>query len=640
MSGRDLLVRAVPVDLFDWVDSQARTTNFTKRELVITALKRMRDDEMYDRYPLFEGLVDDYQVDVDSFPFKFIDLFAGIGGFRLGLQRIGGQCVFTSEWDKFAQKTYEQWFGDRPYGDINQINPRDIPDHDVLAAGFPCQPFSIAGVSKKRSLGVADGFQCERQGNLFFRICEIANVKKPPVMILENVKNLKSHDKKRTWQVIESELRSLGYHVFERIIDAQHWVPQHRERIFIVCFSRDFFPERPDFRFPEKPAGDSPQLSDILEENPPEKYTLTDHLWNYLQNYKKKHEAKGNGFGFGLNEDFSGVSRTLSARYYKDGSEVLISRGQGKTPRRLTIVEAARLMGYGEVVEAREDMVVSDTQAYKQLGNSVVPAVVTEVGQRLLPHIRCKWREQNGCTLAGARNVSGVSESGVLVREKYVDEPPTAKAGPKTTDQPDAAVATTTKRKTATKSKASATKPAKRKAAAKRGNQPETKATKTTKLKAAAKSKTSATKPAKRKAAAKKVEQPKAVVATTPKRKTAAKSKASATKPAKRKAAAKKATKPKAVAATTPKRKTTAKSIASATKPAKRKAAAKKATRPETAAGTTTKRKTATKSKVSATKPAKRKAAAKKAGQPETKATKNTKRKTTAKPKSLSNKND
>ncbi len=339
-------------------------------------------------------------------PFTFIDLFAGIGGFRLGLQRLGGSCVFTSEWDKFSQQTYRKWFGELPHGDINDIDAADIPNHDILAAGFPCQPFSIAGVSKKRSLGMPDGFDCQKQGNLFFRICEIVDEKRPPVLILENVKNLKSHDKRQTWPVIKSELEKLDYVVYDRIIDARHWVPQHRERIFIVCFDRNIFGARPDFIFPEPPGGTSPKFRDILEDpsdvdNVDRKYILTAHLWRYLQNYAAKHKAKGNGFGFGMT-DLDGVSRTLSARYYKDGSEVLIPRGKnGKArPRRLTIVEAAHLMGFREVVSQRDDVPVSDTQAYKQFGNAVVPDVVEAVASQVLRVMVGKLAKgKKGCLL-------------------------------------------------------------------------------------------------------------------------------------------------------------------------------------------------------------------------------------------------
>jgi DNA (cytosine-5)-methyltransferase 1 len=345
------------------------------------------------------------------FHFNFIDLFAGIGGFRIGLERLGGKCVFTSEWDKNSQKTYEAWFGDKPHGDINEIDPTEIPDHDILAAGFPCQPFSIAGVSKKRSLGQPDGFRCERQGNLFFRICDIVKVKRPPVLLLENVKNLRSHDKGQTWKVIEHTLsRELGYHVHAAIVDAAGWVPQHRERVFIACFDRAVFGDVANrFLFPSPPTAGRPRLRDILEPSPDKRYTLTDHLWKYLQGYAKKHQAKGNGFGFGLNDPKSEpdrVTRTLSARYYKDGSEILIHQGSGRNPRRLTPVECARLMGFTDKVASSTDIVVSDTQAYKQFGNAVVPLVVEAVGGevlRVIDLLRVS-ASSSGCAVRGSRS--------------------------------------------------------------------------------------------------------------------------------------------------------------------------------------------------------------------------------------------
>lgn len=322
-------------------------------------------------------------------PFSFIDLFAGIGGFRVGLQNVGGRCVFTSEWDRWSQKTYLAWHGDVPHGDIMKIQADRIPDHDVLAAGFPCQPFSIAGVSKKRSLGKADGFQCEKQGNLFFRIAEIVEVKRPPVLFLENVKNLQSHDQGRTWRVIKSTLEALDYVVFHKVIDARHWVPQHRERIYIVCFDRRTFGSDVPFSYPEPPAEPAPRLSEILLSNPPARYTLTDHLWSYLQEYARKHKEKGNGFGFGL-ADLDTVSRTLSARYFKDGSEILI-RQKGKNPRRLTPLECSRLMGFGD-----REIVVSDTQAYRQFGNAVVPGVISAIGQQINAVLAWHLARRNG----------------------------------------------------------------------------------------------------------------------------------------------------------------------------------------------------------------------------------------------------
>lgn len=330
--------------------------------------------------------------------FTFIDLFAGIGGFYAGMAANGGACLFTNEWDKWAATTYRAWTGSDHVvtDDIRTLDyDKDIPDHDVLCAGFPCQPFSIAGVSKKNSLGRAHGFDDEKQGNLFFAICGIVEAKRPPVLVLENVKNLKSHDKGNTFRVISDCLDELDYEMVPQIIDAQGWVPQHRERIFLVCFDRQQFTDSEirSFRFPE-PPGEGPRLYTILEEDPPDqKYMLTDGLWRYLQDYAKKHQAKGNGFGFGLvgPED---VTRTMSARYYKDGSEILIRQPGWKNPRRLTPAEAARLMGFNERYARllghgdEFPQVVSDTQAYKQFGNSVSPMVVEAVGKQVLKVLR------------------------------------------------------------------------------------------------------------------------------------------------------------------------------------------------------------------------------------------------------------
>jgi len=322
----------------------------------------------------------------DPSKFTFIDLFAGIGGTRLGFERAGGECVFTSEYDKYCQITYKK--NHRPTheitGDIREVTTTPerikaiIPDHDVLVAGFPCQPFSIAGVSKKNALGRAHGFECNTQGTLFFDICRILKHKEPTAFMLENVRNLKSHDKGRTFTTIMESLDELGYKAVAKVIDAKPWVPQHRERIIIVGFK-----EQTAFSFDQVKVSDEyPTLGKILQKNVDDKYTLTAHLWKYLRDYRKKHEAAGNGFGFskvGPKE----TARTLSARYYKDGSEILIDRGGTKNPRRLTPRECARLMGFPDTFE----IPVSDTQAYKQFGNSVVVDVIEAVAKAMMPHV-------------------------------------------------------------------------------------------------------------------------------------------------------------------------------------------------------------------------------------------------------------
>jgi DNA (cytosine-5)-methyltransferase 1 len=307
-------------------------------------------------------------------PFTFIDLFSGIGGFHIGLAELGGKCVLACDRDAQARKTYKEWFRLEPLQDITKLTVGEIPDHDVLAAGFPCQPFSIAGVSKKNSLGRAHGFSDPTQGNLFFFVLEIIKGKRPPIAILENVKNLKSHDKGNTWRVIRESLKAADYSVSMEVVDASGWVPQHRERVFIVCLDTRRFGSSPAFVFPARPES-RPQFRTILEPKPDPKYTLSDNLWTYLQGYAERHRAKGNGFGFGMTA-LNGVSRTLSARYYKDGSEVLIPQPR-RNPRRLTPREAARLMGFPDSFP----IVVSDTQAYRQFGNAVVPAVVSAVAR-------------------------------------------------------------------------------------------------------------------------------------------------------------------------------------------------------------------------------------------------------------------
>jgi DNA (cytosine-5)-methyltransferase 1 len=391
----DLLVRDVPEQIRSWIEQLRNEHNMTQQELVLSLLKRACDNGSQPTLP-FEPVMVAPSL-VGRIPFSFIDLFAGIGGYRIPLQSIGGSCVFSSEIDKYSQKTYKAWFGDTPKGDITQIKPADIPDHDILAAGFPCQPFSIAGVSKKKSLGHAHGFLCQIQGTLFFNVASIIEVKRPPIVLLENVKNLKSHDQGTTWKVINESLEELGYKVFSEVIDAAHWVPQHRERIYIVCFDKQVFGDNPPFEFPKPPQSERPKLKDILEPDPDKKYTLTDHLWKYLQDYADRHKAKGNGFGFGL-ADLNGTTRTLSARYHKDGSEILIPQGKGKNPRRLTPKECARLMGFPK--EYQENIVVSDTQAYRQFGNAIVPIVAEAVVRQVMTTFCWQLtRENNGCLL-------------------------------------------------------------------------------------------------------------------------------------------------------------------------------------------------------------------------------------------------
>lgn len=317
----------------------------------------------------------------DPSTFTFIDLFAGIGGMRLAFDHAGGHCVYSSEWNKYSQQTYMANFGEQPEGDITQVNAADIPDHDILVAGFPCQPFSIAGVSKKQSLGRATGFEDKTQGTLFFDVCRILKEKRPKAFLLENVKNLCSHDKGRTFKVIQESLEELDYEVFYKVLDGQNFVPQHRERILIVGFDRKRYGQEIDFKFNITPVEPRPVIRDILEPEVDSKYTLSDKLWIYLQNYAAKHKAAGNGFGYGI-APLDGVSRTLSARYYKDGSEILIEQ-DGRNPRRLTPRECARLQGFPDDFK----IPVSDTQAYRQFGNSVVVPLMANVADLIVSEI-------------------------------------------------------------------------------------------------------------------------------------------------------------------------------------------------------------------------------------------------------------
>jgi DNA (cytosine-5)-methyltransferase 1 len=394
---------------------RAARIRYTREELAselgisVRRIERWEQGSIADATLVFRALTDLLSANLarveppSAADFQFVDLFAGIGGTRLGFEHAGGQCVFTSEYDRFCAQTYRANF--RPdhsvAGDIREITRSDetiaaeIPEHDVLVAGFPCQPFSIAGVSKKNALGRAHGFECETQGTLFFDICKILHVKRPLAFLLENVRNLGSHDGGRTFKVIVSSLQDLGYHIDVRVIDGRQWVPQHRERIYIAGFRQPTAFTMEDVAVPaekgpvlgsilhSEDGTESPQPGYITERGLVDrKYTLTSHLWRYLREYKEKHQAAGNGFGFGL-VTANDVARTLSARYYKDGSEILVSRGRGRNPRRLTPRECARLMGFSDQFQ----IPVSDTQAYKQFGNSVVVPVIQAIANAMRPHI-------------------------------------------------------------------------------------------------------------------------------------------------------------------------------------------------------------------------------------------------------------
>lgn len=344
--------------------------------------------------------------------FTFIDLFAGIGGMRRGFENVGGQCIYTSEWDKYARQTYLANYECEHdiAGDIREIRVDEIPKHDVLLAGFPCQPFSIAGVSKKNALNVPHGFRCETQGTLFFDIERILAYHRPFAFLLENVKNLVNHDKGRTFAIIRRTLKEkLGYYISPKVIDARSWLPQHRERIFIAGFRERNNFTLDDLEIPDRVQG--PKLSTILHPEDGtepiekryssgklgkvnEKYTLSDKLWHYLQAYAEKHRKKGNGFGFGLVGP-DDVARTLSARYYKDGSEILVEQ-QGRNPRRLTPRECSRLMGFDKLGEKPFTIPVSDVQAYRQFGNAVAVPVVEAVARHMEPWLpNCERAESS-----------------------------------------------------------------------------------------------------------------------------------------------------------------------------------------------------------------------------------------------------
>lgn len=384
-------------------DALAASLGYSSRQL-----RRFENGTVIPRPPVMEALrrLVSKRESSPQTAFRFVDLFAGIGGLRRGFDGLGGKCVFTCEWNAYARQTYSANFRDGDdhvfHGDITTIEAKDVPAHDVLLAGFPCQPFSIAGVSKKNALGRDHGFKCEAQGTLFFDVARMIEHHRPKAFLLENVKNLVNHDKGKTFSVIHRTLKDeLGYDVHFRVINAKSFVPQNRERIFIVGFK-----DKCDFTFDDLVLPDplnGPRLEQILhpedgsEESEghftvgpkavvSDRYTLSDYLWKYLQNYAEKHRLKGNGFGFGLNGP-DDVARTLSARYYKDGSEILIKQ-RGKNPRRLTPRECSRLMGFDKPGRSDFKIPVSDMQAYKQFGNAVVVAAVEAVARHMAPWIQ------------------------------------------------------------------------------------------------------------------------------------------------------------------------------------------------------------------------------------------------------------
>lgn len=381
-NGQKKLTKKEQVEIIEATREFLSRKEFRQRididELTDTEILKVAEDPA--QYDLFSQFFDVPFPAPERPKFTFIDLFAGMGGFRLAMQAQGGECVFSSEWNSFSQQTYFANFGEMPFGDITKKSTKSyIPKKfDILCAGFPCQPFSIAGVSKKKSLGRETGFKDKTQGTLFFDVADIISRHRPKAFYLENVKNLTSHDKGNTFRIIRETLEELDYSIHYEVMDGQTYVPQHRERIMIVGFDNRVFHGKEKFAFPEqRPA--TRKIKEILDPNIDNKYTLSDKLWSYLQNYAEKHKAKGNGFGYGL-VDLNGITRTLSARYYKDGSEILIPQ-KGKNPRKLSPRECARLMGYPDeyILNA-----VSDVQAYRQCGNSVVVPLITAVSERIV----------------------------------------------------------------------------------------------------------------------------------------------------------------------------------------------------------------------------------------------------------------
>ncbi|MGQ4001954.1 DNA cytosine methyltransferase [Francisellaceae bacterium CB300] len=319
---------------------------------------------MVEQRSLFEISSNGKNIDLTLKDYKFIDLFAGIGGIRIPFDELGAKCVFSSEWDKFSQQTYFVNYNDMPYGDITAINEKDIPAFDILLAGFPCQPFSNAGLKK--------GFE-DTRGTLFFDICRIVDYHKPKVILLENVKGFKSHNKGKTFSVVKKALEDLGYNVYSKVLNAKDFgVPQNRERIYIVALKG-----RGEFCFPD-PLNKVTKVGDILEKSVDDKYTISDKLWAGHQRRKKDHVLKGNGFGYSIFDEESIYTSTISARYYKDGSEILIKQ-EGKNPRKLTPKEASRLQGFPN----NFIIPVSDTQSYRQFGNSVAVPVIRAISKNI-----------------------------------------------------------------------------------------------------------------------------------------------------------------------------------------------------------------------------------------------------------------
>jgi DNA (cytosine-5)-methyltransferase 1 len=441
-SSEDKLLMQKVLEIYDQKQIAEKLRSLGDNEWTRESLNRWLNGKIEQRplthmeTEMLKGLIPSPPKHHGHYDFKFIDLFAGIGGIRKGFEDVGGQCVFTSEWNDQAVRTYKaNWYCDETQhkfnSDIREITlpdnddrdfvyahiDKEIPDHDILLAGFPCQPFSLAGVSKKNSLGRAHGFECEAQGTLFFDVARIIDAKRPTAFVLENVKNLKSHDKGKTFRVIKDALTELGYWIADldvngsndpKVIDGKHFIPQHRERIVLVGFRKDlnlhegFTLKNIAQFFPEQKIAFAELLEQAEQVDP--KYILTPKLWSYLYQYAKKHQAKGNGFGYGLvNPDNPAtIARTLSARYHKDGSEILIDRGwdmklaeeefnnelnQQNRPRRLTPRECARLMGFELPGEYNFRIPVSDTQAYRQFGNSVVVPVFSAVAKLMKPFL-------------------------------------------------------------------------------------------------------------------------------------------------------------------------------------------------------------------------------------------------------------